>query len=250
MDTASVMMCTYNRLSLTQCMLDSFFQTTTSPYHLIIVDNGSADGTPEYLRTLQSKARPDFCQSLDIIFNAQNKGIATGRNQGLKKANDYNDLWLATLDNDVELPANWLQECIDIIQSNRNYTIGVNFEPTQYPLITKNGKTFQHKDKGNLGTACMVFHRNLHKAIGYFYGYDHYYSCEDSDWGMRQRIAGYQMGYLKDNGVHLGEGAADTGEYREWKTACHSQTLAPFQQRCRDYMSRKISVYIPYSEKT
>lgn len=245
----SIMFVTYNRIELTKRMLNSFFEHTTSPYHLIVVDNGSTDGTPEFLQSLnKSNDCPTACQGVDIHFNEKNKGIAAGRNKGLKLSAKYKDPYLSTLDNDIELLPNWLEDCLDIIKANPNYYIGINMEDVKYPLKTVNCKTFQYKDKGNLGTACMVFDRELHNKIGYFYGFTDLYGEEDSDWGMRSRLAGYQMGYLKENGVHFGTGDLDTGEYREWKTACHTKNLAPFQQRCYDYMNRKVPIFVPYSE--
>ena len=42
-------MVTYNRLELTKQALDSYFATRTGPGSLIVVDNGSTDGTGEWL---------------------------------------------------------------------------------------------------------------------------------------------------------------------------------------------------------
>ena len=245
---ASIMLVTYNRIELNKRMLSNFFQVTTSPYNLIIVDNGSTDGTVEYLKNISKHDAP-HCQDIILQFNDQNKGIASGRNQCLKIADKYGDQYLATVDNDVELPINWLQDCIDIIKENPLFTVGVNMEGVEYPLKTLNGKTFQYKEKGNLGSACMVFNRELHHEIGFFYGYENLYGTEDADWGIRSKFAGYHTCYLKENGVHFGTDNSDTPEYREWKTACHAKNLAPFQQRCKDYMFKKTSIFIPYSEK-
>jgi GT2 family glycosyltransferase len=240
------MMITYNRLDLTKQTLDSFFQTTKSPYHLIIVDNGSKDGTPEYLQSLDL---PKYCKGYTTHFNAENKGISIGRNQALLIATTkYQDKYLATIDNDVLLPANWLQKCIDIIAANPKFSIGVNFEKMQYPLQIIGDKTIQYKKEGNLGTAAMVFPRTLFDTIGYFADYHLLYSSEDADWGFRARIAGYQLGYLEENGIHIGEGENDIGEYREWKTDCHKKTLLPFQQNCYAYMQGRKSIYIPFAD--
>jgi GT2 family glycosyltransferase len=251
MNITSVMMVTFNRLEMTKRMMDNFLKTTLSPYRLIIVDNGSVDGTPEYLSSQLGHLHTvnQNCVGVDLHFNQQNKGIATGRNQCLKIADQYGYPYLATVDNDVELPVNWLGECLDIMDKNPNYTIGVNMEEVEYPLKTINGKTFQFKDKGNLGSACMVFDLELHRKIGFFYGYDALYATEDADWGIRSRFAGYFMGYLKENGVHFGTGDLENSAYREWKTACHAKNYAPFQQRCKDYMFKRLPVFVPYSEK-
>src|ERR1700676_991218 len=75
----SVMLITYNRLPLTQRMLQNFFQTTDSPYRLIVVDNGSTDGTVEWLQQLNPENT--FCQGYHTHFYDKNKGIAIGRNK-------------------------------------------------------------------------------------------------------------------------------------------------------------------------
>src|SRR5271157_5228045 len=103
--TASIMMVTYNRLELTKRMLDNLFTNTTSPYRLIIVDNGSTDGTAEWLKQL--KPASSFCQDYHSRFNEKNLGIATGRNRCLLVADHYQDDLLATVDNDVEFPKDW-----------------------------------------------------------------------------------------------------------------------------------------------
>jgi glycosyltransferase involved in cell wall biosynthesis len=166
--TTAIMFVTYNRINFTKRMLESFFKNTTSPYRLIIVDNGSTDQTPELLSSLHVSQAP-HCESIDIQFNQENMGIAAGRNQGLLISNRYNDKYLSTLDNDIELPPHWLEDCLDIISVNPNFAVGINMEPTSYPMQTINGKTFQVKPAGNLGTACTVFTKLLHKSIGYIF---------------------------------------------------------------------------------
>lgn len=206
-------MLTYNRLDLTEETLNSFFQTTTSKYRLIIVDNGSKDGTVEYLNNLRPPS--EWCVGCEILLNPENKGNAYGRNQALQIANKFNDPFLSTMDNDVIFPDGWLNEILDIINANPNFVIGVNMEPTPYPLITLNKKTFQYKAKGNLGTASTVFKRELHNKIGFFQIYS-LFGEEDADFHFRSRLAGYQMGYLANMGTHLGQNERDTGAYREF----------------------------------
>jgi GT2 family glycosyltransferase len=245
--TTSIMMVTYNRLELTQRMLDSFFKNTTGPHRLIIVDNGSTDGTKEWLEKLAENEIP-----LHLHFNSKNEGIAVGRNQGLLLANKFgpDDEYLVTMDNDIEVTSGWLSECTDIIKDNHKMAIGINFEGTSYPLVTRKGKTFQLKPIGNLGTACSAFHRDLHKQIGFFTTEYGLYGEEDADFYFRARIAGWEMGYLKNNGVHFGEGSLDVGEYREFKTESHKNNLAKFQKNCYAYMGRTKPNFIEYSDSS
>jgi len=249
-DPADIMMVTYNRLQLTKKTLDHLFENTYYPYRLLIADNGSKDGTVEYLRDVCDKKVKELEQFVgyDIKPNKENKGIAIGRNQTLSMSSNN---WLVTFDNDVWVPKGWLTECIDILQANRQYgAIGVNMENTNYPLVTLNGKIFMDKPRGNLGTACMVFNRSLHKMIGWFNCYDYgRYGEEDADFGFRTRVVGLKLGYIKENGKHLGEGEYDTGEYREFKTASHKRNLSKFNENCRAYASRQKPVYILFKDE-
>lgn len=241
------MMVSYNRLDLTKQTLDNLFrpENVGSPYRLIIVDNGSTDGTVEYLKNLRLPS--DWCVGCEISLNTDNRGIAIGRNQGLAVANKFKDPFLSTIDNDVKMPDGWLYEAIDIINTNPSFMIGVNMEGGQpYPSITLNKKTFQLKARGNAGTACTVFKRELHEKIGFFsmdYGA---YSAEDADYGWRLRLAGYQIGYITRMGDHIGDN--ETGEYREWKTEQHKATLTLFQRNCSLYASKQKPIYIPFTE--
>lgn len=79
---------TYNRLELTKQTIDSFYAKTSVDYHLFI-DNGSTDGTQEYLKT-----------RYDHIFLDQNYGITEAFCLGVSKLEGYD--YILKLDNDVE----------------------------------------------------------------------------------------------------------------------------------------------------
>lgn len=246
--TASIMMITYDRLELTKQTLDCLFENTDYPFNLIFIDNASQDRTAEYLEEFcqNNLANHEFFKGFKIQKNPQNAGIAIGRNQALLLAEDE---WLVTIDNDVCVPKGWLTECIDIIKKNPKFgMIGVNMENVKYPIISLNGKEFQKKPQGNLGTACAVFHRNFHKMLGFFnieYGL---YGEEDADMGMRARVVGYELGYIKESGKHLGEGDNDVGEYRQFKTDSHKRNLHKFNENCRAYALGKKSIHINFKQ--
>lgn len=240
----SVMMVTYNRLELTKQTVENIYKTTND-FNFIIVDNGSSDGTVDYLKELKLSHNNVY---LNLWEN--NKGIASGRNKALQIANELNTEWYSTIDNDILLPVGWMDSCINVLKSNLSYgMIGVSFEPVTYQHVHLNGHHFESKPQGNLGTACTVFGKNLHKMIGYFTTEYEKYGEEDADFGMRARIAGFKLGYLIEHGVHLGEGEVDKGEYREFKDECRRNNLALFHQNCRDYSSGKKSIYLPYKDK-
>lgn len=240
MNLTSIMLVTYNRLNLTKRMLDSLIKNTDSPYRLIIVDNGSKDGTVEWLKEFSlNKSFP-----IHLHFNDENLGIAAGRNRAMKIADQFNDPWLSTVDNDVEFIPNWLSKCLDVLNFNEKFAVGLNMEGVDYPITNLNGKNIQFKKSGNLGTACTVFPRALHDEIGFFVSYG-LYGEEDSDFFIRSRVVGYGMGYLLENGVHFGTGENDIGEYRDWKTKMHAENLVKFRKACNDYYYKIKPIYVP-----
>jgi len=244
----TIMMVTYNRLNLTKQMLECLFKNTKRQFNLVVVDNGSTDGTVKYLEQLGA----DGTVSRHCL-NKENRGIAIGRNQALKITDiQYPDTeWYCTIDNDVEVPDGWLDECIEIMKANPKYgMIGVNMEGNTYPIVTENNKTFQNKQAGNLGTACMVFNKSLHKLLGFFNYLDYgKYGLEDSDMGMRVRVAGLKLGYIKEMGKHFGVGEHDQGAYRQFKTETHNKYLTKFNTNCAAYVRRQKSIYISFKDE-
>lgn len=246
--TASIMMVTYNRLELTKQTLNCVFENTDYPYNLILVDNNSIDGTIDYLYKIcgDKLAENGSLKGFKIHRNAQNLGIAVGRNQALQLSEDE---WLSTMDNDVLVPKGWLTQCIEILRHNPKYgMLGVNMEGVNYPVVANGDYEWQNKAKGNLGTACTVFNRSLQKMLGYFNTEYGLYGEEDADFGMRVRVLGLKLGYLKEPGKHIGEGAQDTGSYREFKTASHKANLQLFNSNCGAYVSGKKNIYIPFKK--
>ncbi len=251
-----LMMVTYERLDLTQKTINFLLKSTSHPFSLVIVDNGSKDGTVEYLKKLQIASKMivpgrenEPLKELELILLPENKGIAVGRNLALKKADELKPTWYVTIDNDVQMPDDWLEDGIKILEANKNYgAIGVNFEPKSYPLVTQNGCTFQDKPAGNLGTACMIFRKQLHQMIGFFNTEYKKYGLEDSDLGVRARVAGFKLGYVEKMGVHLGEDNNEDTEYRRFKTQQHDSLVEVFKKNCGLYFNRQKPIYIPFRD--
>ena len=249
---ATIMMVTFNRLDLTKRTIDSLKQNTNNIINLVIVDNKSSDETISYLNDLfKDEDLKRIVSSLVLIKNDQNLGIATARNQALYYSiNELNTPYLSTIDNDVCFPKDWLNDCIIALNNNKSFgMVGVNFEPVTYPIIPINGCSIQYKKEGNLGTACTVFNRNLAKMLGFFNykDYSPFYGLEGSDWGFRVRVLGLKLGYIVDNGIHLGEGLADIGDYREFKTKEHDTHKEKFFKICREYLSKTKPLFISFS---
>jgi GT2 family glycosyltransferase len=241
-ETTTLMMVTYNRLDHTKRTIDGLKKSVDIPYKFVIVDNNSTDGSVEFLE--------DFAKqnaNVHLIKNSENKGIGVARNQGLAAANDLDTDWYCTIDNDVEMPDGWLSDCIDILKNNAAFgCMGVNMEPNPYPMVEMNGRKFQLKPNGNLGTASLVFNKKLIKLLGSFnieYGL---YGMEDSDFGMRIRVLGLKMGYVEKMGTHFGGNeVVENNPYRQFKTKTHDENLALFHSNCYKYIQHQRPLYIP-----
>lgn len=96
----SIILLTYNELAYTQACIESIRRNTAQPYELIVVDNGSADGTRAWLAQ-----QPD----IQLIANETNLGFAKGANQGLQTATGVN---LLLLNNDTVVTAGWLRRLL------------------------------------------------------------------------------------------------------------------------------------------
>ena len=73
----SIVIVTHDQLAYTKACLESIRFRTDEPYEVIVVDNGSSDDTPEWLRA-QSDVR--------LIENADNRGFPAAANQGIRAA--------------------------------------------------------------------------------------------------------------------------------------------------------------------
>src|SRR5262249_19043243 len=93
----SVVVVTYGGLELTKACLDSLLEGETWPrLDVIVVDNASSDGTPEYLGDL---ARRD--SHVRIVLNGENRGFAAANNQGIALATGET---VVLLNNDTVVP--------------------------------------------------------------------------------------------------------------------------------------------------
>ena len=97
--TFSVIVPTYNRLSLLRRTLESLFRQEFSDYEIIVVDDGSTDGTLEYLKGLSEKKKIQYVLQ-------KNSGPAIARNKGIALSSGS---LVAFTDDDCIVPADWLK---------------------------------------------------------------------------------------------------------------------------------------------
>ena len=80
---ASIIILSWNKLRFTKRCLKFLEKNTNYPnWEVIIVDNGSEDGTPDFLKELSETEGNKY----KIILNSFNVGYAAGVNQGIRAA--------------------------------------------------------------------------------------------------------------------------------------------------------------------
>jgi glycosyltransferase involved in cell wall biosynthesis len=104
-----VLYITFNRLSYTKQTLPLLFERTKVPFKLTIWDNGSTDGTVEYLEQLKDKH-----QIRRIMFNKINMGITPVTNMFW---NSVETEVVGKIDNDTEVCENWLEKLMEYIET-------------------------------------------------------------------------------------------------------------------------------------
>jgi GT2 family glycosyltransferase len=98
--SASIVVVTHDGLPFTRLCLESLLANTAGDFELIVVDNGSSDGTCDYLaRLAQGDAR------VRVLLGGRNDGFAAACNRGLAIARGEH---LVLLNNDTMLAPGWL----------------------------------------------------------------------------------------------------------------------------------------------
>lgn len=107
----TVVVVTYNNLEFTRACLESLDRYSDwSNLEIIVVDNASADGTPEFLRTWAAGDEMHH-----VILNDDNRGFAAANNQGLAAATgDY----LVLLNNDTFVTRGWVRGLLTHMRRN------------------------------------------------------------------------------------------------------------------------------------
>jgi GT2 family glycosyltransferase len=182
----------YNGLPLTQAMLASLWATVTRDciHEIILVDDGSADGTREWLSTLE---RP-----YHVLLNQKNLGFAGACNRGAAIASG--DL-IFFLNNDLLLLPGWLEPMLAAFSRFPRAGMVGNVQLNVLTgAIDHAGIFFNHKGKPQhyrhrdlsvayrnvdavTGACCGVRHTIWRQLGGFDDGYTN--GCEDVDICLR-----------------------------------------------------------------
>lgn len=204
----SIVILTHNELAYTRQCVESILAFTDEKFELVFVDNGSTDGTVNYLRSLPDAA---------VIANPENRGFPAGCNQGIRAAKGAQIL---LLNNDTVVTTGWLDKLLGALETDPR--IGVvgpssnNVSGEQQIAVTYDdltgldgfawelGKTNagQTADTDRLVGFCLLVRRAVIESIGLLDERFGIGCFEDDDYCKRARLAGYRVVHAKDAFVH------------------------------------------------
>ena len=110
----SILVVTYNNLALTRLCLASVQRAAgTLPFEVVVVDNASSDGTPDWLEREAARG----LLPLMVVRNARNAGFAAGNNLAATRARG--DV-LVFLNNDTVVVDGWLEKLVAHLERDRS----------------------------------------------------------------------------------------------------------------------------------
>ncbi len=102
------------KADLSEC-LDSLRQVSYSPHRIIVVDNGSTDGAPDYIATRYPWVH--------LIIFPENRGYAAALNAGILQALEWNASYVLALNNDTVIEAEALSRLVEVMESDERIGI-------------------------------------------------------------------------------------------------------------------------------
>ena len=214
----------YNGLSFMEPCFEALEKQTTKDFKILVVDNGSTDGSVEWLKE----------REIPSIFLPENTGFSGAVNVGIRAADTP---YVILLNNDTKVAPHYveaLERAMD--RSEKIFSVSSKMIQMYHPDLMDDagdmysvlGWAFQrgvgrpeklYKKSCRVFTACAgaaIYRREVFETIGYF-DEMHFAYLEDIDVGYRAKIYGYKNVYCPSAMVyHVGSGTSGS-RYNSFK---------------------------------
>jgi len=249
----SIIILNFNTKASIQSCLESIQKYTSDVNHeIIVIDNGSTDGSLEVLRKISG---------ITLIENKANVGVSKGWNQGIQNIDLTNDV--VVLNSDIIVEEKWLSKLNRVAYDDPSIGIvGCRIKGNKNnhghllhtgALIKKDGMGEENewgiplKDYGQCRInkkaqivvgACMYLKREVLDKVGFF---DEIYTpayFEDSDMCLKVSQAGYKVLYCGEVTL-LHEHGATSHANNINASALLSANRIKFTKKWSSYLARK-----------
>ncbi len=225
--TVSVVIVNWNGKHFLEKCLQSLTEQTFTDYEVVIVDNGSTDGSVEWLRA-QGPG------TFKVLENKANLGFAEGNNQGIRLGDGE---YVVLINNDTVLHKDFLLELVGAVDGRPDvgmcaskilvyddhrlidavgqllYFDGLN---RQQGHLERDEGQYEHDMEILFPAGCgSLYRRAMLDQIGLFDEAFFAYG-EDTDLGLRGRLAGWKCLY-SHRAVIYHKGSGSTAKYSPFK---------------------------------
>ncbi len=202
----SVVVANYNGARFLRGCLDSLRQQTYPRIEVIVVDDASADGSVDLVRTEYPEVH--------LVVLPRNVGFATAANEGMRRSAGQ---VVALLNNDAEADSHWVAELVAALQDDPAAGIATSkillydrrdIIHTAGDFLGRDGipgnRGVWQQDRGQFDTPEYVFggcggavayRREMLDDIGLF-DETFFMYCEDVDLSFRAQLRGYRVRYV------------------------------------------------------
>ncbi len=186
----------YNQLDYTQQFVASLDRTEVDFSRIVAVDNGSTDGTREWLQT------QGFGQ---VILNNRNLGCGAAWNQG---ALAIQSKWTVVMNNDVVCAKGWLKNLLASAEQHELQVASpamvegeLNYDLEAWAQDASR-KMRGYCRKGAPHAVCMAIHEDVWDEIGYFMPVPKLLGYEDGIFFQRALENNIKTGTVGDAWLH------------------------------------------------
>lgn len=202
-----IVLVNWNGRKVTLECLDSLARVDYTPFKVVVVDNGSSDGSADAIRT----AHPE----VHILLLTENRRFAGGNNEGMRYALNEGAELLLLLNNDTTVAPDFLRFLVDRMHSTgRCGMVSPKIYYADPPdcLWYAGGRisywtgTMRHTgiretDRGQYDTlrdidyatgCCILTSADVIRAVGML-DESYFIYTEDADWSVRIKKAGYRL---------------------------------------------------------